>query len=58
MASCPGGLPTSEAFMNKLSRNIAKNLVVATTIALAAFASWAFTDLRVPQVEIAAAQAE
>ena len=44
--------------MNKLSRNIAKNLVVATTIALAAFASWAFTDLRVPQVEIAAAQAE
>jgi hypothetical protein len=44
--------------MNKLSRNIAKNLVVAGTIALAAFASWAFTDLRVPHVDLAATQAQ
>jgi len=44
--------------MNKLSRNIVKNLVVAATIGLAAFASWAFTDLRVPQIEVAAVQSQ
>jgi len=44
--------------MNKLSRNIAKNLVVAGTIALAALASWAFTDLRVPQGDLATTLAQ
>ena len=41
--------------MSKLSRNIVKNLIVATTISLAAFASWAFTDFPVPQIEVAMA---
>jgi hypothetical protein len=44
--------------MNKRSRIIAKNLIVAATIGLAAFASWAFTDLRVPTIEIAAAASQ
>lgn len=44
--------------MSKLSRNIVKNLVVAATIGLAAFASWAFTDFRVPQIEVAVAQSQ
>jgi hypothetical protein len=42
--------------MSKLSRKIVKNLVIAATIGLAAFASWAFTDFRAPQIEIAANQ--
>jgi hypothetical protein len=42
--------------MNKLSRKIVKNLVVAATIGLAAFASWSFADVRVPQIEVASAQ--
>jgi hypothetical protein len=44
--------------MNKLSRNIVKNLVVAATIGLAAFASWAFTDVHVPQIEVASAASQ
>lgn len=44
--------------MSKLSRNIVKNLVVAATIGLAGVASWAFTDFRVPQIEVAAAASQ
>ena len=44
--------------MNKLSRNIIKNVVVAATIGLAAFASWSFTDFRAPTIEVASAQAQ
>ena len=40
--------------MNHLSRTIIKNAVVAATIGLAAFASWAFTDFRAPAIEIVA----
>ncbi|HSI55422.1 MAG TPA: hypothetical protein VK981_15715 [Ramlibacter sp.] len=38
--------------MNRLSRK----LVVAATLGLAAFATWAVTDFHVPTIEIAAAQ--
>ena len=44
--------------MNKLSRTIVKNAVVAATIGLAAFASWAFTEYRAPAIEVALAQAQ
>ena len=44
--------------MNKLSRTVVKNLIVAATIGLAAFASWAFTDFRVPQIEVAAVDSQ
>lgn len=44
--------------MSKLSRNIVKNLVVAATIGLAAIASWAFTDFRAPQIEVAVAPSQ
>ena len=41
--------------MTQRSRIIAKNLIVAATIGLAAFASWAFTDFRAPTIEVASA---
>ncbi len=41
--------------MNQFSKDIVKNLVVAATLGLAAFASWAMTDFHVPTIEIAAA---
>jgi hypothetical protein len=44
--------------MNQLSRTIVKNIVVAATIGLAAFASWAFTEFRAPAIEIAASQSQ
>jgi hypothetical protein len=44
--------------MNKLSRTIVKNVVVAGTIGLAAFASWAFTEYRAPAIDVAIAQVQ
>ena len=44
--------------MSKQTRTIVKNLVIAATISLAAFASWAFTDFRVPQIEVAVNQSQ
>ena len=44
--------------MNQLSRTIVKNVIVAATIGLAAFASWAFTDFRAPAIEVAIAQSQ
>lgn len=44
--------------MNKLSRNIIKNLVIAAMMGLAGFASWALTDMRHPTIDIAAAQSQ
>lgn len=39
--------------MNHLSRKVIKNLVIAATISLAGFASWALTDMRHPTIDIA-----
>ncbi len=44
--------------MNYLSRTIIKNAVVAATIGLGAFASWAFTEFRAPTIEIAAGSSQ
>lgn len=41
--------------MNHQNRNIVKNVIVATTIGLAALASWAFTDFNPPSLQIASA---
>ena len=41
--------------MNLFSRAIIKNIVIAATISLAGFASWAVTDMRHPTIDIAAA---
>lgn len=38
--------------MSKLTRTIVKNLLIAGVMGLAAFASWAVTDLSQPTVEI------
>lgn len=44
--------------MNQLSRKIIKNLVIASVIGLAGFASWALTDMRHPTIDIASAQSQ
>ena len=44
--------------MNQLSRNIVKNVIVAATMGLAGFASWALTDFRAPTIEAAVTQSQ
>ena len=39
--------------MKKISQNIVKNLLVAATMGLAAFATWAVTDFPAPTIEAA-----
>ena len=43
--------------MQQTSRRLLKNLIVVTTLGLAAVASWAITDYREPTIEAAAAAA-
>ncbi|MEZ0309010.1 MAG: hypothetical protein ACAH21_13885, partial [Ramlibacter sp.] len=47
-----------EAFMNHLSLNTVKNVVIGVTLSLAGLASWALTDYRAPIIESAAAHSQ
>ena len=40
----------------KSSTNIAKNIIIAVTLGLAAVASWAMTDFPVPSIEASISQ--
>ena len=42
--------------MSHASSNIVKNIIIAATLGLAAFASWAMTDFREPAIEAAISQ--
>lgn len=39
-----------------MNSNIVKNVIIAATLGLAAFASWAMTDFREPAIEAAISQ--
>jgi hypothetical protein len=39
-----------------MNSNIIKNVIIAATLGLAAFASWAMTDFRAPTIEAAISQ--
>jgi hypothetical protein len=54
MALCPKRSESEQA-MNR-TRIIVKNLVIAATLGMAGFASWALTEARTPIIEAAAQQ--
>ena len=42
--------------MSQATSNLVKNVIIAATLGLAAFASWAMTDFREPTIEAAISQ--